>query len=571
MKACPTPHTPRVDSMAPKPRDYQAADISKIMLRLGPGRRIMYFLPTGGGKTTTATHVALRWTARSSEHRIAWLTHRTELAAQSESTLRAAQVPEIRTVVISPVRLMNAIKRGEIRPSSKDLLIVDEAHHAPARVWAWCVNNWPGAVLGLSATPWRLSKHQGLDHIFEAMIYGPTKSKLIENGYLTPSLVKRPPDTSVIHGRGSDGRGDYSTSRTISGQAPGVLIEKAIEWLAGWERAYGKKLKTLIYCLNINHAEAVARHASSVGIPTETLFANTPRAERLTTVERYRTGATSALANVGILTEGFDAPDTDCVLCLRPTQSLSLWVQMAGRANRLSPGKTHGLILDGTTNTERLGHPDTDFDWTLKARGDEKSEHGGESPARRCPNEECQTINGSGAKRCSECQEPFGMECPMCGWVFGTQTEDGFIMPELDPIGRCERCSLGAQERRFGAAIPTLDEFRALFSANRNDNLTYVCRNSNLSFWIRPGYDDMRGRANSRGGAYLGDPGIAHLMPPGVSAGRPSRNGSMPLNVDGESSHRRRRPDDVMQFLYERVYYPAMINMTDARPVREIP
>ena len=310
------------------------------------------------------------------------------------------------------------------------------------------------------------------------MIYGPTKSELIRRKYLAPSLVKRPPAEDLIIGRGSDGRGDYSTSRTLDRQAPGVLIEKAIDWLLFWENAYQRRLKTLIYCLNINHALAVAAYARSVGIPTETLFAKTPRTERVAAVERYKTGQTNAIANVGILTEGFDAPDTDCVLCLRPTQSLSLWVQMAGRANRLSEGKTTGLILDGTTNTQRLGHPDTDFPWTLKARSERERDGAGESPMRRCPAQDCQTLNASGTKRCVECGEPFGLECPLCGWVFGTQTEDGVLeMPDLDRLGRCERCSLTAQEKRFGRPIPKLAEFAAQFRSNKNDNLTYTDQN----------------------------------------------------------------------------------------------
>ncbi len=531
----------------------------------------MYFLPTGGGKTTIATEVARRWIARSPLNRILWLTHRAELEIQSKKTLLDARIPETKIKVISPVRLMNAMNRGDLSPAEHDLLIIDEAHHTPARVWTWCANTWPGPTLGLSATPWRLSRKQGFDHIFEAMIYGPTKNQLIGRGYLTPSLVKRPPDTSLIHGVGSDGRGDYSVSRTLSGQFPGVLIEKAVDWLAAWERIYARKLKTLIYCLNINHAAAVARYATSIGIPTETLFATTPKTERGETVSRYKSGEISAIANVGILTEGFDAPNTDCVLCLRPTQSLSLWVQMAGRANRLSPGKKYGLILDGTTNTERLGHPDTDFDWTLKPRAAAKIEGAGESPMRRCPNDECETLNASGAKRCLECQAPFGLDCPLCGWVFGTPTADGFNLPELDRLGRCERCSLSAQEKRFGRPIPSLSEFSAMFTSNKNDNLTYTDRNSNMHFWINPGFDDERGTANSRGGVYLEDPEIARLLPDGVSIADKSHSGRFPLTFGKERSHSSRRPNDVMSFLYMNVYQPAMMNMTRTQAVRTAP
>ena len=553
-------------------RDYQSADVRRIMTRLGPSRRIMYFLPTGGGKTTCATEVARRWLARLRANRIAWLTHRAELESQSADTLARAGISARKTKVISPVRLINRIKSGEITPLPSDLLIIDEAHHSPARVWNECVNLWPGPVLGLSATPWRLSKKEGFDHIFEHMVYGPTKSELIRRRYLVPSLVKRPPDTDVIVGKGSDGSGDYSVSRTASGQNPGVLIERAIDWLAFWERVYQRKLKTLIYCLNINHALAVAKYATSTGIPTETLSAKTPKEERRAVIERYRIGKTSAIANVGILTEGFDAPATDCVLCLRPTQSLSLWVQMAGRANRLSDRKEFGLILDGTTNTERLGHPDTDFPWNLRPRTDSRVPGEGDSPLRRCPDPECQTLNPTGVKACVECGRPFGLECPICGWVFAARGSDGqMIMPDLDPLGRCERCSVTAQERRFGRTIPGPEEFASMFKCNANDNLTYSDPNTNMHFWIKPGYDDHRGSANSRGGAYLADPAITEMLPANVSTRKSERSRNLTLTFNGETTHRRRTPDAVIRYLYENVYHPAMLNMTSAGPVRNMP
>ena len=549
-------------------RDYQFRDINKIMTRLAPGRRVMYQLPTGGGKTAVATEVARRWLVASRERRAAWLTHRRELESQSAETLERAGIASAKARVISPLRLINAARRGDIKPRKTDLLIVDEAHHSTARTWETCIHRWPGPVLGLSATPWRLSKRQGFDHIFESIIHGPKKSELIKRGYLTPSLVKRPPDASrVIRGYGSDGRGDYSVAETARRQSSTLLVELGVKWLTEWERVYRKRFKTLIYCVNVEHARAVAEYATRSGVSTRSLFADTPKAEREQTIERFRNGQIDALANVAILTEGFDAPDTDCVLCLRPTQSLALWLQMVGRANRLSEGKTYGLILDGTTNTERLGHPDSDFQWSLAPRATDSEKGGGQSPTRRCPNPDCQTISASGSRRCPECHATFGVDCAVCGWVFGTQGEDVFELPRLDSFGRCDRCSLIAQENRFGRGIPEADEFERLFSPNRKGNLTYSDRNTNVSYWVTPGYDDKRGVSNSRGGAYMEDPSLARFLPKGITP-RGGGTGNQPLAFQGETAFVRRRVSDVMRFLYENVYYPTMMGITVADPVR---
>ena len=67
---------------------------------------------------------------------------------------------------------------------------------------------------------------------------------------------------------------------------------------------------------------------------------------RAGTVEAFKRGDLRVLCNVNLFTEGFDAPDTDCVILLRPTQSRALWCQMIGRGLRTAPGKTDCLILD---------------------------------------------------------------------------------------------------------------------------------------------------------------------------------------------------------------------------------
>jgi superfamily II DNA or RNA helicase len=83
-------------------------------------------------------------------------------------------------------------------------------------------------------------------------------------------------------------------------------------------------------------------------------------------LERFRTGETLVISNVGILTEGFNLPSIEAVQCARPTKSLSLWLQMVGRGLRPSAGKEYALILDHTENWMKLGMPCAKHIWTLE-------------------------------------------------------------------------------------------------------------------------------------------------------------------------------------------------------------
>ena len=535
-------------------RDYQSRDISLIVGQIAPGLRLMYQLPTGGGKTLIATEIARRSLAQSPSRRLAWLTHRRELEKQSRASLLRAGIEPRKLRVLSPARLASQIKTGKIKPHQYDLMIIDEAHHSAARSWASVITAWPGAIVGTSATPWRLSKREGLDDLYDKMLEGPTKGELIRRGFLAPSLVKNPPDLARLKGYGRNTAGDYSVAETMRKAPRGLLIEYGINWLLDWSRIYRRRLKTLIYAISVEHAEALAHYGRSRGLKIETLHAKSGVKKREKVVQDYAEGRLDAIANVAILTEGFDVPDTDCVVCLRPTQSLALWLQMVGRANRMAEGKKNALILDGTDNTETLGHPDIERKWSLRPRTDAPAESERPAPARACPDLRCETLNPSGAKTCVECRTPFGLDCPVCGWVFGVGSGPEFRMPEQDSLGRCERCSLVAQQRRFGYTVPDDKSFRGLFSPRPSGNLAFRDPNANLTFWVRPA---RKGRP-ARAGAYLSDPDLAEFLPRGVRAAKKTPGQNARLLFGGLSSIEGPSEDALIERLRQRVYRPAL-------------
>ena len=180
-------------------RNYQKELLHQAVDRLVPGKaRVMLQLPTGGGKTHIAGALLKRWL--HSGRKAAWLTHRTELADQTCRMLTDSGVSASRpqwppgndapsipngVVILMAQTVGRRTNSMEIWGSyrSADLLVIDEAHHATADGWERAIRQWPGRVIGLTATPWRLSKTEGFDHLFGELICGPLISKLQSSGW----------------------------------------------------------------------------------------------------------------------------------------------------------------------------------------------------------------------------------------------------------------------------------------------------------------------------------------------------------------------------------------------------
>jgi DNA repair protein RadD len=153
----------------------------------------------------------------------------------------------------------------------------------------------------------------------------------------------------------------------------------------------------LVFCCGIDHAHAVAAELRGRGVETGEIFGHTPHAERDAVIADYKSGKLRALVNVGVLTTGFDAPQTDLLAILRPTMSPGLFLQMCGRGMRVAEGKTNCLVLDFGGNVYRHGPLDR-----IKPR---KKGEGGVAPVKECP--ECQALVFAGVAECPECHYEF--------------------------------------------------------------------------------------------------------------------------------------------------------------------
>ena len=211
-------------------------------------------MPVGSGKTQTAIQIAKNWVGDFPLLRdIVWITHRKELEEQSGERLSESGLGY--ALVTSPIRLHNLIKNGKFIPHLDSLAIFDESHHSAAKTWKRIIESWPGPVLGLTATPWRLSKREGFDKFFDELVIGPSVNDLIKLKYLVPCRVRHPNNVSKGYGWNN---GDYSMGKTWNNSNKTILVEYGIEWLLQERK---NDSRTLAYCTTVQHAESVLEYA----------------------------------------------------------------------------------------------------------------------------------------------------------------------------------------------------------------------------------------------------------------------------------------------------------------------
>ncbi len=452
-----------------KLRDYQQELLDRSEAALESSKaRVMLQLPTGGGKT----HIAGALLARMLRNgrKAVWLTHRAELAEQTRRMLTDAGVSAINNlnwvvgdrapylangVVILMAQTVGRRTRKRSIWSSyglNDLLIIDEAHHATAAGWERAIDQWPGPVLGLTATPWRLSKTEGFNHLFGELHCGPQVHELQDREWLCQAQILMPQPGDIIRGGNITGTGDFNESGILGANRdhPDVMTAGAFRF---WQ-AHAAGRQTVIYAISKEHAHNITTVFKNAGIAAAVMLSDTPADERARTIASFGNGTLRVLVNVAIATEGFDLPDASCVVLTRPTMSLALYLQMVGRGLRPKSDGGDCLILDLAGNAEIHGLPDEHRQWSLYPRGNDAD---GDAPVVRC--EKCDGVSPAASHFCNYCQAPLGKDCLRCGkwrafarWSYETHCGD---LHELV----CDYCHYDAH---IQGQLPVNDDLRAL-------------------------------------------------------------------------------------------------------------
>lgn len=295
------------------------------------------------------------------------------------------------------VNMVQTVSHNLDTVSEPSLIITDENHHCIANTYKKIYSAFPKAYcVGLTATPVRLNGG-GLGEINDKLIIGPTVKQLITQNRLAPYRYYAPAlaDVSKLVTRG----GDYAADEVE------LLLDKPKIYgdVIKFYNQLGNGGKAVCYCATIRHSKAMAEQFTAAGIPARHIDGSTPKAERAQIVADFRSGKIRILCNVDLISEGFDVPDCSVAILLRPTKSLTLYIQQAMRCMRYQPDKT-AVIIDHVGNVHRHGLPDADHQWTLEPKPPTKKQAQAEVKIKQCP-------------ECYYTHVPAEV-CPNCGHVY---------------------------------------------------------------------------------------------------------------------------------------------------------
>lgn len=422
-------------------RQYQQALVGAIRAALRAGkRRVLAYLPTGGGKTRVATAIT-QLTLGKSSGRVIVLANRKQLVHQFAAALRAAGLDvgiaqgENTTglhhrVVVASIDTVHA--RGYLFDDVA-LFIIDEAHAvAGSEKYRTLLFRYSAVpVIGLSATPFarglgKAYRELGDRPLFEELVVGATVQQLVDDGFLTDIEIYCPsaPDlTGAKTSRTPEGEQDYRQADIDeAADRPELVGDIIAHWL---KLANGAK--TICFASSIPHSQHIVESFRAAGVSAEHLDYHADDDTRADILTRFERGDFIVLSNVSLLSEGFDVPDTACMILARPTKSLTRFLQMVGRVLRPAEGKTHALLLDHSGSVERIGHPFDDLPLELD---DGKANTSGTSKQERKPSE---------PKPCPSCKfvRPAGVhDCPKCGFKPQRQSDIEVAEGELKRLER---------------------------------------------------------------------------------------------------------------------------------------
>jgi superfamily II DNA or RNA helicase len=399
---------------APGLRPYQLDVMARLEAEIAAGcRRVCLVAPTGSGKTVIAA--ALIRAARRGE-RALFLVHRRELTVQSSRKLHDVGVdhgiiqagfpsrPQAPAQVASIQTLhARAIRGSKIELPPADIVFVDKCHHIRARTYREILEYYPNTVvIGLTATPCR-GDGRGLGNVFEMLVESASVVERIRQGHLVGTGFYAPvrPNLKGVKVR----RGDYVEGELAERMDQPKLVGDIVEH---WRRL-GERRRTVVFATGVAHSLHIRDEFRRSGVRAEHINGTTPIEERDAILAQLAAGEINVISNCMVLTEGWDRPEVSCLVLARPTKSLGLYLQMAGRVLRSFAGKANALILDHAGAVFEHGFPDEEIVWTLSEdRRAENRVHGanGHSPAPAlipCP--ECSAIRR------------VGRACPACGWL----------------------------------------------------------------------------------------------------------------------------------------------------------
>lgn len=331
---------------------------------------------TGTGKTMVAAF-DYKQQIKTGDKKLLFLAHRKEILDQSLYTFRnvlkdqnfgelwvGGEIPVDNTHIFASIQTLNSNENNKkFEEEYFDYIVIDESHHASASTYLEIIKYFtPKILLGLTATPERMDGKNILDYFNHRIASEIRLSDAINRKLLSPFHYFGVSDSEDLsHLKWS--RGGYEISElenvyTKSKQRVQVILDSMNRYLKDIEI-----FKGLGFCVSIKHADFMADSFNKVGIPSIALHSSSSPVERATAKSKLQNGELNCIFTVDLFNEGVDIPDIDTVLFLRPTESLTVFIQQLGRGLRLTENKDALTVLDFVGQA----HANYDFSFKLRA------------------------------------------------------------------------------------------------------------------------------------------------------------------------------------------------------------
>lgn len=361
-----------------KPYAFQQEILDRLTVEreIHQRRRNLIVAATGTGKTLISAFDFRRFRSQYPHARLLFVAHRKEILEQARTSfrhvLKDGSFGDLMVGGIDPVRidalfasvqtLHRRIKDLTITADYYDFIVIDEVHHLTASSYRPIINFFrPRILLGLTATPERMDGGDILNDFDDHIGAEIRLPEALNRKLLTPFQYFGITDsidlTTVSWVNGKYDVGELSQIYTQTDQRVGEILKNCELYLTE-----PRAVRALGFCVTKEHAVFMAEKFTLAGFRASYLTSDTDPTSRLELREQLQKGTINYLFVVDIFNEGVDIPEIDTVLFLRPTESLTVFLQQLGRGLRLADGKDVLTILDF------VGNARVEYDFETKFR-----------------------------------------------------------------------------------------------------------------------------------------------------------------------------------------------------------
>lgn len=358
--------TPVFFDLKPHPFQERILDALTVERDIHGVWRNLVVAATGTGKTVIAAFDFKRFfEAKHRQARLLFVAHRREILEQAAATFRGVlRIPDFGELLVGPyvatrrdhlfcsVDMLQSRRLWEqVGADFYDFIVVDEVHHGPASSYRPVFDSFkPRILLGLTATPERMdgqSVAADFENRFAAEIRLP---EALEEKLLCPFHYFGVADPVALDSDRfwKSGKYDiqaldevYTGAHALAHQRVDAILSSLTRYEPNLDRVRG-----IGFCVSVCHAEFMTAQFNERGIRSALLVGETENADRERALNEFRAGQITFLFTRDVLSEGFDVPEINTVLFLRPTESLTVFLQQLGRGLRHAVGKDSLTVLD---------------------------------------------------------------------------------------------------------------------------------------------------------------------------------------------------------------------------------